>query len=164
MRIRNKKKISLSRLLLVTLLLLPLTFCADFLYYQNRLYPGRDATIAFGATDLKIHNNRDHHIWVSAHVEEGQLVIHIFGRPLKERVEITTKTLHTYEPPVKYEADHNLASGEEEVDEGYPGYLVEVWQTVYLEDEIISQKKISVDHYNPHPTIIRQGVNAEKSS
>jgi vancomycin resistance protein YoaR len=126
--------------------------------------PGRDATIAFGSTDLRIYNNRDHHIWVKALIEKDQLIISLFGAPLEERVEITTKTLHTYEPGVAHQYDPDLSPGEEEVDEGYPGYLVEVWKTVYLGDQVISQKKISVDYYNPHPTIIRRGPNIEKSS
>lgn len=126
--------------------------------------PGRDATIAFGATDLKIYNNRDHHIWITAQIDEDQLTFHIFGVPMEERVEITTKILQTYEPPVRHQVDSDLSPGEEEVDQGSPGYLVEVWKTVYLEDRVISQKKISVDYYNPNPTVIRRGLNTEKSS
>ena len=32
---------------------------------------------------------------------------------------------------------------------GYPGYLVEVWKTVYRGDEKEAEVKLSVDRYSP---------------
>ena len=124
--------------------------------------PGRDAAIAFPATDLKILNDRSHYIWISAGVEGGELTFSLFGRPTGEKVVISSKILETYEPPRKYAYDTDLAPGEEKVEEGKPGYLVEVWKKVYREGKIVSEKKISLDFYNPLPTLVRRGPLAEK--
>jgi len=119
--------------------------------------PGRDATVSFPYKDLKILNNKDHALLVTASVVHDELTIRIFGRPMGERVEISTKILRTIEPPQRYEFDPDLAPGEEKIEEGYRGYVVEVWKTVYYGQEVITEKLISVDSYSPYPTIIRRG-------
>ena len=124
--------------------------------------PGRDATIAFSAIDLKIQNDRDHYIWITAQIPGDRLAISIFGRPLMETIELETRILETYEPPVQHKYDPDLAFGEEKVEEGQPGHLVEVWKRVYREGQAVSEKIISLDRYRPRPTVIWQGTLEEK--
>ena len=119
--------------------------------------PGRDATVSYPYKDLKILNNKNHSLLFTASVVHDELTISIFGRPMQERVVISTNILRTTEPPQRYEFDPDLAPGEEKVVEGYKGYVVEVWKTVYDGREVITEKLISVDSYSPYPTIIRFG-------
>ena len=72
-------------------------------------------------------------------------------------MEIETRKLAVYPPPEIIEIDPALAPGEEEIDAGYPGYLVEVWLIVSGEGRVESRTKISEDRYHPYPTIIRRG-------
>lgn len=123
------------------------------------LPPGRDATIAYGARDLKFRNNSGGHILINAGVEGDTLTIWIFGAPMAERVEISTVELEVFPPPVKYRADPALPPGREERDEGTPGYVVEVWKTLYRGDRAISKERIAVDRYAPYPTVIRRGMS-----
>ncbi len=119
--------------------------------------PGRDATVSYPAKDLIFANNREHTLLITASVLHDELTFRIFGALPEERVEITSNILSTTEPWEKYEVDHELAPGEEKVIEGTPGYLVEVWKTVYRGTEVLEERKISVDRYAPYPTIIRRG-------
>lgn len=119
--------------------------------------PGRDATIAYGSRDLKFRNNRDHHILIYASIHGNTLTFSIFGRPREERVEIKTRELAVYPPPVRHVYDPNLQPGEEEIDEGSPGVYVEVWKLVYRDSDLVNESRISVDYYHPYPTVIRRG-------
>ena len=119
--------------------------------------PGRDATISYGARDLKVRNNTEHTIMIEAFVEGDALTFRVFGSPTGKKVEIETRKLAVYPPPEIIEIDPALAPGEEEIDAGYPGYLVEVWLIVSGEGRVESRTKISEDRYHPYPTIIRRG-------
>ncbi len=118
--------------------------------------PGRDATIVYGVRDLKFRNNRDHHIFINADVDYDKLRFSLFGTPMEENVIIDTQILAVYEPPVRYFYTPEVSLGEEDIIEGSPGYLVEVWKYVYRGEEELGRKIISVDSYTPHPTITRR--------
>lgn len=119
--------------------------------------PGRDATIVYGVRDLKFRNNREQHFLINGKVEEGSIRFSFFGPPLAENVIIYTRTLAIFEPWHKYEYTSELPPGEEEIIQGSPGYLVETWKYVYKNDPFPTEKRrISLDSYNPHPTIIRR--------
>lgn len=121
------------------------------------LPPGRDATLAYGARDLKIRNNKEHHILIKVAVEKDKLTFWLYGLPLEERVVIKTKQIAVYAPPIKYEYDPDLLPGEEEIIAGYPGYTVEVWKLVYQGGRLVREEKISVDSYFPYPALVKQG-------
>ncbi len=111
--------------------------------------PGRDATVCYPYKDLSFRNNKDHHILITTEVVDDRLTIRFFGRPLNERVEITTRVLKTFPPPPGRKADSKSGQGTEDEMVGYPGYLVEVWKTVYRGDEKEAEVKLSVDRYSP---------------
>lgn len=106
--------------------------------------PGRDATVSYPYKDLSFRNNKNYYILITAGVDKDELTIRLFGQPLDERVEIKTNKLDTYPPPP-------IQSNPDSQDKiiGYPGYLVEVWKTVYRGDRKVEEKKISVDKYAP---------------
>ncbi|MEW5922309.1 MAG: VanW family protein [Bacillota bacterium] len=121
--------------------------------------PGRDATMVYGVKDLKFRNNRDHYILITTAVGPDTLRFSLFGTPPEEKVIINTKILAVFDPPLKYEYTPELLRGEEEIIAGSPGYLVEVWQYVYRGERRVGEKRISLDSYTPHPTLVRRGVN-----
>jgi vancomycin resistance protein YoaR len=124
------------------------------------LPPGRDATIEYGSRDLLFRNNKDHHIQINALIRGNRLTIRLFGAPLEQKVTITTRELAMIEAPVRILYDPDLPPGSEEVEEGDPGYVVEVWKTVYRNDREESRVLLSVDRYTPYPTLIRRGPQA----
>lgn len=122
--------------------------------------PGRDATIVYGDRDLKFRNNGDHYILINGMVEHNNVRFSIFGAPLDENVIIYTRNLAVFDPPVRYEYTADLPPGEEELLKGSPGYVVEVWKYVYDNDPYpLSKKRIAVDTYVPHPTILKKSIH-----
>lgn len=116
--------------------------------YSHRLTvpyidPGRDATVSYASKDLSFRNNKDHYILILAFVENEEFTIRLFGQPLDVRVEIKTNVLETYPPPKKSHSPKGV------VIEAYPGYLVEVWKTVYRGEKKEKEERISVDKYAP---------------
>ncbi|MEN6462403.1 MAG: VanW family protein [Syntrophomonas sp.] len=106
--------------------------------------PGRDATVSYPYKNLSFRNNKNHYILITAGVDKDELTIRLYGQPLDERVKIKTNRLETYPSPA-------IPSNPDNQDKiiGYPGYLVEVWKTVYRGGKIVQEKKISVDKYAP---------------
>ncbi len=121
------------------------------------LPPGRDATIEYGSHNLMFRNNKDHYILINALMRGNRLTFRLFGAPLEQKVEITTRELAVIDPPVRVIFDPDLPAGAEVVEEGDPGYVVEVWKTVSRGGQEESRVLLSVDHYTPYPTVIRRG-------
>jgi hypothetical protein len=124
---------------------------------------GRDATVSYGARDLKFRNNRDHFLQIISGIEENILFIGFAGLPMEERVEIITHERAVFPPPISYEWTPELFHWEAEIMEGSPGYTVEVWKIVYLNNEEKSRKVISTDTYYPHPIVFRRGTKESDS-
>jgi len=125
--------------------------------------PGRDATVSYGARDLKFRNNRDHFLQIISGIEENILFIGFAGSPMEERVEIIAHEKAVFKPPIRYEWTPELFQWEAEIIEGSPVYMVEVWKIVYLDNEEKSRKVISTDTYYPHPLIFRRGTRESDS-
>lgn len=121
------------------------------------LPPGRDATIEYGSRDFLFRNNKDHHLLINALIRGNRLTFRLFGAPLAQQVEITTQKLAVLEPPLRVIYDPELPAGAEEIDQGDPGYVVEVWKTVYRDGKEESRVLLSVDSYTPYPTFVRRG-------
>jgi vancomycin resistance protein YoaR len=119
--------------------------------------PGMDATIAYRINDLKFRNNKENYILIHSVMGKDQLTINLFGKPPEESVIIETRILETYPPTVRYEYSPAMSPGEAEEIAGYPGYLVEVWKSVYRNGKIESREIFSLDSYRPYPTVIRHG-------
>lgn len=118
---------------------------------------GRDAAVSYGTYDLKFRNNRDHHILISARVENGEITIAIVGDGLEEEVEIETNYLNYIEPSLRIEVTSQLAPGEEEKLKGKPGGTIKVWRILHRADGEKKEEILSVDTYLPYPAILRKG-------
>lgn len=127
-------------------------------YMAPYISAGRDATVFQDIYDLKFKNNLDHYILISTDVEGGKITIALVGAPVREEVEITTREIYIIEPPQRIEMTSELPSGEEEIIEGIPGGEIEVWRVVQHKNGEKTEEKLSVDTYQPYPTVIRRGI------
>ena len=123
---------------------------------------GRDATVSYGAKDLKFKNTRSYPIKINLSVENGIVDCSIYG--IKEEneydIEIEAETLSFTEPSIKYEQDDSLGFGVEKVlQRGSNGTTVNVFKIIKLNGSIVSKELLSQDKYNSLEKIIVKNSN-----
>jgi len=124
---------------------------------------GRDATVSYGAIDLKIRNSTDHHVLLKARVDKDTITFKVFGDlPRDIVVGIETQVLEKIEPGVIEQVDEKSPSGlRTTVHTGAPGYLVAVWRVVKSGGVEIRRELISRDRYKPQPVIVKAGPSPQ---
>ena len=124
---------------------------------------GRDATVVYGAIDLKFRNNTESYIYVRSAVKGGQLTFKIYGNTdYKAPVTIRTKVIKEIEPKVIYQKDPLLKKGEQIVkQEGAKGYKV-ITERVIWENNKAQIEILPPSDYQPVDKIIVQGTKEEK--
>ncbi len=124
---------------------------------------GRDATVAYGAIDLRIGNNTEHHVLLNARVHKDTITFRIFGdREEDTTVDVQTEVLERIEPGVIEQVNPESAPGTRTtVQEGTPGYRVAVWRVVKSGGAEIRRELISRDRYKPQPAIVQIGPAAQ---
>lgn len=128
-----------------------------------------DAMVSEGYSDLVFKNNQSCPIYIKAYCDNENAVVEIYGQPLEDGVEITTRTElvkvigHSGDKVIsdtngEY-SNHVLYKGEyyrlKYPNEGYEtkGYLV------YKKNgEIIEEKEVRHDRYSPQNGIIVEGI------
>lgn len=123
---------------------------------------GRDATVAYGAKDLKFINNRSYPIKIETKASNGVVYCTIYG--IKEETEydidFDIETIYDKEPEVKYEYDNSIPVGKEEIKQaGSNAMSVKVYKITKLNNNIISKTLISEDKYNPLEKIVIKKPN-----
>lgn len=120
---------------------------------------GRDATVVYGAVDLKFVNTTPSYIYLKAPVRGSRITIKIYGNTrYKRRVEIYTKTVKVFEPKKKYEQDPNLEAGKEVVKQaGKRGYRVETARWVW-NNGAVTREALPVSLYKPRDEIVAVGT------
>jgi len=129
---------------------------------------GRDATVAYGAVDLKFSNTLDHPIIIHQEVDRlsaGTITFVIYGHP-DDRVRVEIGNAYSWIPRTQsmttYILDTSLAPGQEVVeDEGVSGVYQRAWRTWFDEagnetrTEQLSSDRIApvgaLIRYNPAP-------------
>ncbi|HON42543.1 MAG TPA: VanW family protein [Bacillota bacterium] len=124
---------------------------------------GRDATVSYGAIDLKIRNNTGHHVLLKARVDKDTITFKIYGDlPRDMIVGIETQVLEKIEPGVIEQVDAKSPPGSRTtIQTGAPGYLVAVWRVVKSEGVEIRRELISRDRYKPQPVIVKAGPSPQ---
>ncbi|MDQ4149079.1 MAG: VanW family protein [Actinomycetota bacterium] len=123
-------------------------------------YPlGRDATVNYGAQDLRFRNDTPFGLLLKASVSPKGMTINIYSSPLGRTVqETTSERRNPKEPPVKYVPDPTLPSGVEKVEElGSPGFDVTVTRQVTAGGRTLHSDTF-VSKYSPWKRIIRKGT------
>jgi vancomycin resistance protein YoaR len=125
-------------------------------FYIDRYPVGREATVAWGAVDLRFQNDTDHGVLVSAKVTpstpstSGVVTVSMWST---KTWDITTRTSDRYnftEPDTR-----RLDTPDCYPNEGYGGFDVDVWR-YFREpgsDELVKQEKFSTT-YIPSDTVI----------
>ena len=126
-------------------------------FITSYLPAGKDATVVYGAKDLKFKNTRSYPIKIVSKVENGIVTCKILG--LKEdteySIDIETEVLSTTEPDIQYEQDSKLEFGREIVkQQGANGAVVNVYKITKLDGKIISKELLSQDTYKALNKII----------
>ena len=94
--------------------------------------PGLDAAVAWNYLDLKIKNNFDHPVVFGAWVEDGTVLVRVFGKPLESTYELEPVILEEYPQ------------------EGMnPGLLVETYRVEKQGDEIKNRQLLVRSYYLP---------------
>jgi vancomycin resistance protein YoaR len=92
--------------------------------------PGTDAAVAWDYLDLKIRNSFDSPVVFGAWVEDGQVVVRVFGKPLDRTYTLEPKVVATYPDPPKE-----------------PGLLVETWRVERQNGQEIGRKMLVRSRY-----------------
>lgn len=126
---------------------------------------GRDATVAYGAVDLKFVNNTPSYIYIRSFVRGSRVTIKVYGNTrYKRRVEIRTRTLEIFEPEKKYEEDPNLEAGKQVVKQaGQRGYRVQAERWIWDHGRVIIEA-LPASLYKPRDEIIAVGTRVVPST
>ncbi len=95
--------------------------------------PGTDAAVAWNYLDLKIRNSTGGPIVYGAWVEDGEVVVRVFGMPTDRTYELLPKVIATYPEPNKE-----------------PGLLVETWRIEKTSGREVSRKMLLRSRYLSH--------------
>ncbi|NLH98883.1 MAG: hypothetical protein GX446_05255 [Chthonomonadales bacterium] len=121
---------------------------------------GRDATVVYGAIDLKLKNTSDRAVGIVADGSNGKVVIRVFGTPSPGRtISIERSGISSWAAPVKTIQDPTLPAGKTIVrDKGHAGHRVSVWRVVRENGRLVRRELISRDVYAAFPRIVVQGT------
>ncbi|HDS30497.1 MAG TPA: hypothetical protein ENN67_05570, partial [Firmicutes bacterium] len=124
---------------------------------------GRDATVAYGAVDLRFKNTLEHPIILHQRVDRhsaGTITFVIYGHP-DDRVHVEIGNAYSWvarqESSTRYVIDRSLAPGTQVVeDEGTNGIIQRCWRT-WFDDEgnELYTEQISHDNVRPVGKLIR---------
>ncbi|MGI6146296.1 MAG: hypothetical protein GX183_09295 [Firmicutes bacterium] len=120
---------------------------------------GRDATVSYGAIDLKFRNNTSGYVLIKAGTDDDTITVKIFG-DMPEGVDISVQTEVTerIEPGSIQRVDPSAPPGSSKVtEEGAPGYRVSVYRITKIDGVEFSRELISNDRYKPKPSVITVG-------
>ncbi|MCI9062991.1 MAG: hypothetical protein HFJ17_00040 [Clostridia bacterium] len=126
-------------------------------FVTSYVEPGRDATVVYGAKDLKFVNSRTYPIKIKMSINSGIAKVEIFG--IKEETEFKinfdTEIVSSVRFATKYEEDSSLKEGEEKVKQkGSNGLVVKAYKVVRKDGVVVSRDLISQDTYKALNKII----------
>ncbi|SDG29007.1 Vancomycin resistance protein YoaR, contains peptidoglycan-binding and VanW domains [Fontibacillus panacisegetis] len=117
---------------------------------------GQDATFAKGYINFQFKNTTDHHLLISARVQNGQLTIKLFGNtPENIYYDIESITKEVLPASNKYVVSSAVPSGSQEIIlEGKPGYVVETYRIKKVNGKSLKRTRLSRDTYPAQPAVI----------
>lgn len=121
---------------------------------------GKDATVVYGAYDLKFKNTRNYPIMIKTSIGSGVAKIDIFGikEDVEYEVEISSKILSYTSFKVIRETDNSLAPGQEKVSQsGMNGCKSITYKILKLNGNEVSRTVLSSDTYDAMNKIIKVG-------
>lgn len=126
---------------------------------------GRDATVVYGAIDLKFRNSSESYVYIKMVTGDGRATAKIFGDTRNHpRVEIKSWITETLEYRTIYEDDENLEIGREVVKQaGLRGYRARAERWIWYNDSV-KKEPLPSSFYRPVPEIIAVGTKETSST
>lgn len=118
---------------------------------------GQDATVSYGAKDVKFKNNTSGSMLIWAQGVGNTLYIGFYGISKPPKVEWHHEVLSTQKAPLTYRKNPDLAEGTEKVVlEGMDGASIKSWLTIYNTDGTTTTKELGISNYKPMAFIIEK--------
>lgn len=119
---------------------------------------GQDATVNYGAKDIKFMNNLSHPILIWAQGIDNSLYVAFYGNSKPPEVEWHHKVLKVEKTSNIYRNNWSLPEGEEKlICRGMDGALIESWITIHNKGGEYQIKQLGSCWYSPRPHIIEKG-------
>lgn len=122
---------------------------------------GRDATVDYGAIDLKIVNNFDFPIALSASYEPGRLTFRILGnKKLDYEVKVESETHRSWAPKQQVVIDYSIPAGTERVREhGSSGRTASAYRYRYQDGERVGKTETFESYYRGGLRVVARNPN-----
>ena len=132
-------------------------------FYIDRYPVGREATVAWGAVDLRFQNDTDHGVLVEASVTpstpstSGVVTVSMWST---KTWDITTRTSDRYN--ITREETRRIDTPDCHANDGYGGFDIDVWRYFRRpgSDELVKQEKLHTT-YTPSDTVICTNPRAD---
>jgi vancomycin resistance protein YoaR len=121
---------------------------------------GQDATVAYGALDLRFENNRQSPVFLESEVVGNRITVRIFGRDEgNPDIDIVSVVTQVVEPTTETRYDHNLYEDQVRVErQARTGYRVVSYKIYRENGREIRREEITRDYYRPMNGIIVKGT------
>lgn len=122
--------------------------------------PGLDATVVYGALDLRFQNDTGGYLKLASRVDGDSITVTIYGeQPPASPIQVQADVQEVLQPPERFHLDPQLPVGKQFLEqEGQPGYRVKVTRARGKEERSLKVEVISRDVYSPVPVIWRLGT------
>jgi hypothetical protein len=123
------------------------------------LLPGEDATISYGALDLRLRNDTGGPLRLVTRATGGRVTAEFYGTRQPPEVRWIHKELRRFPFYTIRNSDPELPKGKEEVDApGQEGVVVHSWLEREWPDGRVERFDMGVDSYRASPRIVRVGT------
>jgi vancomycin resistance protein YoaR len=123
---------------------------------------GRDATVYWGQSDLKIRNNLRHPVVFLTDMNDEEVSVKILGHKADDvDVSIERSDVASYGASTQEIPDPTMAKGERKVEKpGVGGARATVTRIVKVGGKVIKKETLHTDTYSAQPRIVRVGTKA----
>lgn len=121
---------------------------------------GRDATVVYGAIDLRFRNDGPP-LLLWAEVRGRELVVRFYGRRVPGRtVEVVITDIERLPPPEGQvvRLDPDLPEGTVKVLKPRPGFRASTWRIVRQDGRVVRRELVARSFYRPVPEILKVGT------
>lgn len=126
---------------------------------------GRDATVIYGALDLRVRNRTGSHVLLWTKVTGRRLTITVYGTPAPgKEVSVNVSEPEVIPPPAHTvtKGDPELAVGKVLTREAQPGYRVKTYRLVKVDGQPVRSELVGTSYYRPIPRTIKIGTRKSK--
>ncbi len=121
--------------------------------------PGMDATVVYGAIDLRFRNDTLSPIALVAEAKGGRMSVRVLGSSIHKRQVAIQRVVHAVLPaPVKTFPTNKLPAGITRVaDKGQRGWRVSVYRVITEPGKPPVREKVTTDYYRPQARVVLVG-------